>query len=123
MIAARVPDDVLSIRDVANRFGLTHRTLRFWEGKQLIRPLRRNDRRFYPAHVVADLERIVPWSRAGISLKDIRSLLRMAATGADTTAHVDALLADLRREAVERIAAIDAIQPATGAADSVRTNP
>jgi DNA-binding transcriptional MerR regulator len=120
MNAARVPDDVLSIREVANRFGLTHRTLRFWEGKQLIRPMRRNDRRFYPAHVVADLERIVPWSRAGISLKDIKALLRLAATGADTAAQVDALLSDLRQQALDRLAAIDAIRSEPGSGSSKR---
>jgi DNA-binding transcriptional MerR regulator len=71
------------IGDIAQRFGLTLRTLRFWEDKKLIRPVRDGTTQLYPDSEVQRIERIVPMSRAGISLQRIAALLSMAESGYD----------------------------------------
>lgn len=68
-------DDVLSIGEMCARFGVTPRTLRFYEAKELIRPLRHGQKRLYTRRCRARLKLILQGKRFGFRLEDIRQLL------------------------------------------------
>ena len=73
----------LTIAEVAERFGLTPRALRFWEDKGLIAPLPRTviDPRLYPVDQVERIARIVQLKAMGFSLEEIDKLLGFEAAG------------------------------------------
>ena len=70
-------DDLLSIREMCEAFDVTPRTLRFYEAKELIAPLRRGTARLYTYRDRARLKLILRGKRFGFSLEDIRQLLDM----------------------------------------------
>ena len=70
-------DDLLSIRQMCEVFDVTPRTLRFYEAKELIAPLRRGTARLYTYRDRARLKLILRGKRFGFSLEDIRQLLDM----------------------------------------------
>ncbi len=64
------------IGEVAERFDITLRTLRFWEEKGLITPDRDHARnRYYTASEVARIAFVVDCRRVGMAVDDIRDLL------------------------------------------------
>ena len=70
-------DDLLNIRQMCDAFDVTPRTLRFYEAKELIAPLRRGTARLYTYRDRARLKLILRGKRFGFSLEDIRQLLDM----------------------------------------------
>ncbi|HVH02224.1 MAG TPA: MerR family DNA-binding transcriptional regulator [Amaricoccus sp.] len=56
-------------------FAVTPRTLRFYEARELIAPLRAGQRRLYTRRCRARLTLILQGKRFGFSLEDIRQLL------------------------------------------------
>ncbi|WP_185020850.1 MerR family transcriptional regulator [Histidinibacterium lentulum] len=66
-----------TIADVAHRFCLTHRTLRFWEAKGLLTPYRREarGRRTYTAEDCQRIAAIVDGQKLGLTLEEIRDAL------------------------------------------------
>lgn len=67
--------EVLDIRDVARRTGLTSRALRFYEARGLVKPLRTHSgRRVYGRAELEQVNRIVALKRAGLTLSQIASL-------------------------------------------------
>lgn len=69
--------DTLSIRQMCEAFGVTARTLRFYEQKELLAPLRIGSRRLYTKRDRARMTLIQRGKRFGFSLEDIRQLLDM----------------------------------------------
>lgn len=72
-------DRDLTIREMCDAFGVTARTLRFYESKELIAPRRDGQRRFYSKRDRARLKLILRGKRFGLSLEDIRQLLDLYA--------------------------------------------
>ena len=70
-------DDLMTIRQMCDAFGVTPRTLRFYEQKELIAPLRTGQVRHYTRRDRARLKLILRGKRFGFSLEDIRQLLDM----------------------------------------------
>ena len=70
-------DDHLTIGEMCEAYGVTARTLRFYEQKELIQPLRLGARRLYDRRARARLQLILRGKRFGFSLEDIRQLLSM----------------------------------------------
>ncbi|NBZ88518.1 MerR family transcriptional regulator [Stagnihabitans tardus] len=70
-------DDVLTIGEMCETYEVTARTLRFYEQKELIWPIRRGARRLYDRKARARLQLILRGKRFGFSLEDIRQLLNM----------------------------------------------
>ena len=70
-------DDVLTIGEMCASFAVTARTLRFYEQKELIAPIRQGARRLYDRKARARLQLILRGKRFGFSLEDIRQLLDM----------------------------------------------
>ncbi len=65
----------LSIREMCDAYDVTPRTLRFYESKELLFPLRRGTKRLFTRSDRARLKLILRGKRFGFSLEDIRQLL------------------------------------------------
>ena len=70
-------EDTLSIRQMCDVFDVTPRTLRFYEAKELLFPIRLGTRRLFTKQDRARLTLILRGKRFGFSLEDIRQLLGM----------------------------------------------
>lgn len=70
-----MPDDDLTISRMCAAFGVTPRTLRFYESKELLAPRRIGQRRYYGRRDRARLTLILRGKRFGFSLEEIRRLL------------------------------------------------
>ena len=69
------PPDLMTIRQMCEAFAVTPRTLRFYESKELIDPIRDGTRRLYTRRDRARLKLILRGKRFGFSLEDIRQTL------------------------------------------------
>jgi DNA-binding transcriptional MerR regulator len=69
--------DTLSIREMCNAFQVTARTLRFYESKELLHPIRDGTKRHFTRKDRARLTLILRGKRFGFSLEEIRQLLEM----------------------------------------------
>ena len=67
--------DVMTISDMCAAFDVTPRTLRFYEAKELLAPLRVGTKRLFTKRDRARLTLILRGKRFGFSLEDIRQLL------------------------------------------------
>lgn len=70
-------DDLMTIRQMCDAYGVTPRTLRFYEAKELLSPVRRGTGRYFTYRDRARLKLILRGKRFGFSLEDIRQLLAM----------------------------------------------
>lgn len=70
-------DDVMTIREMCDAFGVTPRTLRFYESKELLFPQRRGQHRLFTRRDRARLKLILRGKRFGFSLEEIRQLLEL----------------------------------------------
>jgi DNA-binding transcriptional MerR regulator len=70
-------DDQMTIREMCDTFQVTPRTLRFYEAKELLFPVREGTRRLFTRRDRARLKLILRGKRFGFSLEDIRQLLDM----------------------------------------------
>lgn len=70
-------EGIMTIREMCEAFGVTPRTLRFYESKELIFPTREGQRRLYDKSDRARLKLILRGKRFGFSLEEIRQLLDM----------------------------------------------
>jgi DNA-binding transcriptional MerR regulator len=68
-------DDLMTIRQMCESFGVTARTLRFYESKELLAPRRDGQKRLYHRRDRARLKLILRGKRFGFSLEEIRQLL------------------------------------------------
>ncbi len=70
-----IPTDVMTIREMCESFDVTPRTLRFYEAKELLTPIRVGTRRLFTRRDRARLALILRGKRFGFSLEDIRQTL------------------------------------------------
>ncbi|MCT4554361.1 MAG: MerR family DNA-binding transcriptional regulator [Pelagimonas sp.] len=68
-------ENVMTIREMCDSFGVTPRTLRFYEQKELLFPIREGQKRLYTRRDRARLKLILRGKRFGFSLEEIRQLL------------------------------------------------
>lgn len=69
--------ETLTIRQMCDAYDVTPRTLRFYESKELLSPIRLGTRRLFTRTDRARLQLILRGKRFGFSLEDIRQLLDM----------------------------------------------
>ncbi len=69
--------DTLTIREMCDAFDVSPRTLRFYEAKELLCPIRLGTRRLFTKQDRARLRLILRGKRFGFSLEEIRQLLDM----------------------------------------------
>ena len=68
-------DDTMTIREMCDAFEVTPRTLRFYESKELLFPIRDGQKRLFTKRDRARLKLILRGKRFGFSLEEIRQLL------------------------------------------------
>jgi DNA-binding transcriptional MerR regulator len=103
--------EFMTIRAMCDAFDVTPRTLRFYEQKELLFPLREGTRRLYTRRDRARLKLILRGKRYGFNLEDIRQLLDLYDRDGNDTAQIrasyDMACARLAQMETER-AALDA---------------
>lgn len=67
----------MTIREMSDAFQITPRTLRFYEAKELLFPVREGQKRLFTKRDRARLKLILRGKRFGFSLEEIRQLLEM----------------------------------------------
>lgn len=70
-----ITTDVMTIRQMCDAYDVTPRTLRFYESKELLTPIRMGTRRLFTRRDRARLALILRGKRFGFSLEDIRQTL------------------------------------------------
>jgi DNA-binding transcriptional MerR regulator len=65
----------MSIRAMCDAYDVTPRTLRFYEQKELLSPIREGQRRLFTRRDRARLKLILRGKRFGVSLEEIRQIL------------------------------------------------
>lgn len=68
-------DEIMTIRQMCDTFDVTPRTLRFYEAKELLFPIREGQKRLFTRRDRARLKLILRGKRFGFSLEEIRQLL------------------------------------------------
>lgn len=70
-------DDLMTIRQMCDAFDVTPRTLRFYEAKELIFPIRDGQKRLYTRRDRGRLKLILRGKRFGFALEEMRQLLNL----------------------------------------------
>lgn len=70
-------DDTMTIREMCEAYEVTARTLRFYEAKELLFPIREGTKRLFTRRDRVRLKLILRGKRFGFTLEDIRQLLDM----------------------------------------------
>ncbi|MCA8883665.1 MAG: MerR family DNA-binding transcriptional regulator [Rhodobacteraceae bacterium] len=68
-------NETMTIREMCDAFEVTPRTLRFYESKELLSPIREGQKRLFTRRDRARLKLILRGKRFGFSLEEIRQLL------------------------------------------------
>lgn len=68
-------NEMMSIRQMCDAYDVTPRTLRFYEAKELLFPVREGQKRLFTRRDRARLKLILRGKRFGFSLEEIRQLL------------------------------------------------
>jgi len=71
----KMTDPLMTIREMCDAYDVTPRTLRFYESKELLFPIREGQKRLFTKRCRARLKLILRGKRFGFSLEDIRQLL------------------------------------------------
>ena len=71
----------MTIREMCDHFDVTPRTLRFYEAKELLFPIREGQKRLFTKRDRARLKLILRGKRFGFSLEEIRQLLDLYDVG------------------------------------------
>ena len=72
---------MMTIREMCDAFDVTPRTLRFYESKELLFPVRQGQKRLFTKRDRARLKLILRGKRFGFSLEEIRQLLDLYHVG------------------------------------------
>lgn len=78
-------DQLMTIGQMCEAYDVTPRTLRFYESKELIFPIREGQKRLFTKSDRARLKLILQGKRFGFSLEEIRQLLNLYALGDQQT--------------------------------------
>lgn len=88
--------DTWGIADLASEFGVTTRTIRFYEDKGLVTPERQGQRRIYHLRDRVRLQLIMRGKRLGFSLDEIRAMIDMYDADPTEVAQLELFLDKLR---------------------------
>jgi DNA-binding transcriptional MerR regulator len=84
-VPAQAGEDLVRIGDMAKRYGVTLRTLRFYEDKGLLSPKREGATRLYTRRDRARLKLILLGRKVGFSLRDVKQMIDLYdPTGSNT---------------------------------------
>lgn len=93
-----------AISDLAREFGITPRTIRFWEDQGILAPEREGNKRIFTRRDRARLKMALRGKRLGLSLAEIKDLIGMYdSTEDDTPQLLECLrIMEKRRAALEQ---------------------
>ena len=110
-------NETLNIREMCDAFDVTPRTLRFYEAKELLFPIREGQKRLFTKSDRARLKLILRGKRFGFSLEEIRQLLDLYHMGNGQEAQLSKTyvlaqkhLADMEAQKAELDEAIDELK-------------
>ncbi|WP_292312230.1 MerR family DNA-binding transcriptional regulator [Marivivens sp.] len=110
-------EHIMTIRQMCATFGVTARTLRFYEAKELLFPIREGQKRLFTKRDRARLKLILRGKRFGFTLEEIRQLLELYNIGDAQETQLSATmdvaqkrLAELQQRRAEIEAAITDLQ-------------
>ncbi|WP_299916739.1 MerR family DNA-binding transcriptional regulator [uncultured Roseobacter sp.] len=83
-------DETMTIREMCDAFDVTPRTLRFYESKELLFPIREGQKRLFTRRDRARLKLILRGKRFGVSLEELRQLLDLYDIGDQQNAQLQA---------------------------------
>ena len=95
---------IFTISDLSREFGITPRTIRFWEDQGILAPQREGNKRIFTRRDRARLKMALRGKRLGLSLAEIKDLIGMYASTEDETPQlVECLrIMEKRRAALEQ---------------------
>ncbi len=98
------PATIFAISDLAREFGITPRTIRFWEDQGILSPEREGNKRVFTRRDRARLKMALRGKRLGLSLAEIKDLIGMYNSTEDETPQLLECLRVMskRREALEQ---------------------
>jgi len=98
------PAATFAISDLAREFGITPRTIRFWEDQGILAPEREGSKRVFTRRDRARLKMALRGKRLGLSLAEIKDLIGMYSGTEDETPQLIECLRVMskRREALEQ---------------------
>lgn len=97
-------EKLMTIREMCDTFDVTARTLRFYEAKELLFPIREGQKRLFTRRDRARLKLILRGKRFGFSLEDIRQLLDLYDTEGGEHLQLQATVTAARRRREEMLA-------------------
>ncbi len=104
--------DLLTIREMTEKYQVTARTLRFYEAKELLSPLRDGQKRLFTRRDQARLKLILRGKRFGFALEEIRQLLELYDMGDQQQTQLRATCEIARKHLAELIAKRDELSDA-----------
>ncbi len=98
------PATTFAISDLAREFGITPRTIRFWEDQGIVAPEREGSKRVFTRRDRARLKMALRGKRLGLSLAEIKDLIGMYNSTEDETPQLQECLRVMhkRRAALEQ---------------------
>ena len=94
-------DDVMTIRQMSEAFGVTPRALRFYESGDLLAPVRHGQKRLYSKADRARLKLILRGKRFGFSLEQIREILELYNPAERNITQTETALATARERLID----------------------
>lgn len=99
--AAAARPEMLGIQEAARQLGVTMRTLRFYEDKGLIAPLRVGTMRCYSRREIGRMQLILRGKRLGFSIREIKEFLDLYDVDPEHTEQVRKLVAKVGERVAE----------------------
>ena len=103
-------EELMSIRAMCEAFDVTPRTLRFYEQKELLSPIREGQKRLFTRRDRVRLKLILRGKRFGVSLEEIRKILDVYDMGRKQDVQLEMSMDTARRrlrEMIEQRAELD----------------
>ena len=123
-----MPTDTLTIREMCETYDVTPRTLRFYESKELLFPIRDGQKRLFTKRDRARLKLILRGKRFGFSLEEIRQLLELYYLGDQQATQLSRTLdvagerlSDMGRQRAELDIAIEELRAQMGMVEDMLT--
>ncbi len=92
-----MPDRTYTISELADEFGITTRTIRFYEEKGLIAPRREGQKRLYSPADRARIRLILRGKRIGMTLQECVDFIDMYQPGQDNAQQLHSLVSDVKQ--------------------------
>lgn len=99
-----------SISDLAGEFDITTRTIRFYEEKGLLTPMRQGQNRVYSPADRTKLKLILRGKRLGLSLEESRDVIDMYAPNRDNSEQLQTLIDKIRDKRLQLRHQLDDIE-------------